>query len=166
MRTMEPLDKLVAKHPFLTGLDPQFLQFLTDCATVRRFAAQQQIFREGNEADHFYLIVSGRVSLETDVPGSGLVTIQVLGPGDALGWSWLFPPYQWHFTAKTLAPTEVISFTAADLREKAARNRDFQNEMLIRISRTLLQRLQGTRREMVKLLSKARAATKNSDEQN
>jgi CRP-like cAMP-binding protein len=151
MQTLDALTSLLKSHPFLAGLTPEFYEFFHRHATIRRFASQQQIFHEGGEADHFYLILFGEVALDTLVPGCGTVTIQRLGPREALGWSWLFPPYQWHFTATTLAPTEVISFNAEALRAKAAENRDFHNELLIRVAKTLFERLQGTRMQLITL---------------
>jgi CRP-like cAMP-binding protein len=151
MQTLDTLTDLIKSHPFVAGFDPDFYEYFLDCGTLRRFASQQQIFHEGGEADHFYLILSGEVALETFVPGCGTVTIQRLGPKEALGWSWLFPPHQWHFTATTLAPTEVISFDAEALRAKAAENRDFRDELLTRVSKTLLERLQGTREQLIDL---------------
>jgi CRP/FNR family transcriptional regulator, cyclic AMP receptor protein len=145
MQTLDPLENLIKEHPFLAGLSSEFCEFLCECASLRRFASHQQIFQEGGEADHFYLILTGAVSLETVVPGRGIITIQSLGPGEALGWSWLFPPYEWQFTATTRAPTEVISFDASALRAKAAGDRDFRDELLTRVAKTLFQRLQATR---------------------
>src|SRR5687768_9852745 len=127
MQTMVALKTVVEEHPFLSGLDPKFCSFFYDCASIRRFASQQVIFQEGGEADHFYLIINGNVTLETFVPGCGMVTIQTLGPGDALGWSWLFRPYKWHFTAVTHAPTEVISLDASRLLAKASEDREFHD---------------------------------------
>jgi len=151
MQTIDALETLIKEHPFLSGLTPKFCDFFHDCASLRRLAAEQQIFHEREVADHFYLILSGEVSLETFVPGSGMVTIQILGRGEALGWSWLFPPYQWHFTATTRAPAEVISFDAAALRGKAEENRDFRDELLSRVAKTLHQRLLGTRMRLIDL---------------
>lgn len=149
MQTLDGLEVLIKEHPFLAELNPEFYDFFHDCGSLRRFASHQQIFQEGGEADHFYLILTGTVALETFVPGRGMVTIQTLGPGEALGWSWLFPPQQWHFTATTRAPTEVISFNAAALRAKAEENRDFRDELLTRVAKTLLDRLQATRRQLI-----------------
>jgi CRP-like cAMP-binding protein len=151
VQTLDTLTDLIKTHPFLAGLAPEFYEFLDGCATLRRFASQQQIFHEGADADHFYLILSGEVALETFVSGWGMVTIQRVGPKQALGWSWLFPPHQWHFTATTLAPTEVISFDAEALCAKAAEDRDFRDELLTRVSRTLLERLQSTRAQLIDL---------------
>lgn len=149
MQTADTLKTLITEHPFLEGLRPEFCDFFQDCATIRRFASQQRIFNEDGEADHFYLILTGSVALETPIPECGLVTIQKLGAGEVLGWSWLFPPYEWHFTATTREPTEVISLDAAALRARAEQDRDFQDELLTRIVKTLYKRLMGTREQLV-----------------
>ena len=149
MQTIDSIEGLIETHPFWFGLGPAHVHFLRERATLRRFASHQQIFHEGGNADHFYLILSGKVALETFVPGAGMTTIQTLGPGEALGWSWLFPPYQWHFTARTAEPTEVVSFEAARLREKAEDDRDFRDELLTRSAKMLLNRLENTRMQLI-----------------
>ena len=151
MTALPALEELIATHPFLEGLDPRFLQILAECASLRRFGSQQHIFQEGGEADHFYLILNGKVMLETAVPGCGTLVIQTLGSGEALGWSWLFPPYQWSFTAVTAAPTEVISFAAPFLRERAQENAELANEFLKRLAKSMIQRLQFTRQTLSEL---------------
>jgi len=151
MQTMDSLDSVIMNHPFLSGLNPHFYHYFADCASLQRFGPGQEIFHEGNDASHFYLIHSGKVSLETFVPGCGMVRIQALEPGEALGWSWLFPPHQWHFSASATEPTELIAFDAASLRDKAEENRDFGNELLTRVAKILLERLQGTRMQLIDL---------------
>lgn len=149
MQTVDSVEDLVETHPFCFGLSSEHIHFLRNGATLRRFASQQEIFHEGEEADHFYLIVSGEVALESAVPGAGAATIENIEAGQALGWSWLFPPYRWHFTARTVEPTEVISFEAARLRDKAGEDRDFRDELLSRISKVLLNRLEHTRMQLI-----------------
>lgn len=149
MKTLDRLESLIMKHPFLSGFDPHYYHFFNECAVLRRYEPGQEIFHEHGNAEHFYLIQSGKVALETFVPGRGMVTIQTLGPGEALGWSWLFPPRQWHFSASAIEPTELIEFDAAHLREKAEENRDFGNELISRVARVLLERLQGTREQLI-----------------
>ena len=59
------------------------------------------------------MIHHGKVVLEaTYVSGEGLIPIQTLGAGEALGWSWLFPPHQWQFSARAVEPTEAVVFKA------------------------------------------------------
>jgi len=149
MQNLAALETLIEEHPFLAGFNGKYREFLRRCASVRRFAYQQQLFHEGENADHFYLIVEGAIALETFVPAGGMIAIQSLGPGEALGFSWLFPPHKWRFTATTREPTDVIFFDAVALRAKVEQDRNFSNELLARIARTLHDRLRHTRRQLI-----------------
>jgi len=84
-----------------------------------QFEAGESIFEEGSPANRFYLILEGAVALESEVKDRGRITIQTLGPGNDLGWSWFFPPYCWRFSARTLEATEAITFDGRALREQA-----------------------------------------------
>ena len=75
--------------------------------------------------------------------------MHTVNAGDALGWSWLYPPYQWQFSARALDPVEAVAFGAASLRERAAENHDFGYDLLLRMGRMMLDTLQGTRRKLV-----------------
>jgi CRP-like cAMP-binding protein len=150
---MKTLDKaireLVTGHPFFKHLNSRYIHLLTDCAELVRFGPGEDIFREGQEADRLYLIHKGRVSLETFVPRMGATTVQTLGAGGALGWSWLYAPHRWQFSARALEPVEAIAFSAVSLREKIEENHDFGYDLLLRIGRVILERLQNTRRKLV-----------------
>jgi CRP/FNR family transcriptional regulator, cyclic AMP receptor protein len=151
MQTINSVEELVESHPFLSDLAPRYFHFLGENASLREIEAGHQVFHEGGEAECFYLIVRGKIELTTFVPGSGVALIQSLEGGEALGWSWLFPPYEWHFTATAVAPTELIVFDAAKLREKIKQDTKFSNELVTRVAQTLVQRLQGTRAQLVDL---------------
>jgi CRP-like cAMP-binding protein len=153
---MEPLQEMIVKHPFWAGLDPRYFDLLLGCATFERFGADHLIFKEGENADQFYLIQNGHVTLSAFVPGRGSVTILTVSAGDALGWSWLFPPYQWHFSARASNFTETIVFAAKTFRDKAEQNHDFGYELIKRISKLLLQRLQETRLQLVDFYGSSR----------
>jgi len=82
--------------------------------------------------------------------------MQTIGPGDALGWSWLFPPYQWRFSARSIDATEAVSFGARSLREYDEENHDFGYDLAMRIERIVLERLQSTRLLLADLYGEAR----------
>ena len=146
---MRTLEQTIADHPFWKGFHPNYFHLLKACASEMRFGVQQQIFQEESDADHFYLIRAGRVALETFVPGTGVITIQTIGTGEALGWSWLFPPYRWHFSARSIDETDVVAFDAQALREKTEENHDFGYDIAMRIAQIMLQRLQATRMQLL-----------------
>lgn len=143
--------EIIINHPFFKGLRLQFVPFLTDCASLMRVRIQETIFREGQEATHLYLLHTGRVVLETFVPREGTTTVQTLEAGEALGLSWLFPPYQWQFSARAIEPCELVALNSMSLREKAQENPEFGYDLLTRMSQLMWQRLQNTRRRLVEL---------------
>jgi len=146
MQTLEPI---LAAHPFFKDLDPGYLQLAVGCASNIRFDAEQFICREGEEANQFYLIRHGRVALEISVPGRGPLIVQTLEEGDILGWSWLFPPYHWHFDARAVELTRAIALDGKCLRTKCEEDHDLGYELLRRFSHIIMQRLQATRMQVL-----------------
>ena len=96
--TLEPILK---EHLFFKGITPDYLSLLVSCASNVRFDAGEYLMREGEEANNFYLLRHGEVSVEVAIPGKGHRTVEKLHEGDVVGWSWLFPPYRWHYSVKS-----------------------------------------------------------------
>jgi CRP/FNR family transcriptional regulator, cyclic AMP receptor protein len=142
---MKTLEGILSKHPFFDGLDPRYIQLAVGCAANVRFNAGEVVFREGEEANNFYLIREGKVALEVFVPGHGSLTIQTLHDGEILGWSWLIPPYHWRFDARAAETTRAIEFDGKCLREKCEEDHDMGYELLKRIASILGERLDATR---------------------
>jgi len=139
----------VALHPFLAGMNRSQLALLTDCAMVVHFNPGQLIFREGELANRFYLIETGKVILESSARFGEPVIIDKVGAGDLLGWSWMFPPYVWHFTARAVERTEAIFFYGTILREYCERDHALGYELFKRMSAVMVKRLQATREKML-----------------
>ena len=147
----EAIAEQVVHHPFLRGLNRSQLTLLTDCALPATFKAGEVIFREGGKADRFYLIEKGKVVLESGAEIDAPVVIETIGPGDLLGWSWMIPPFRWHFTARAIEATEAIFFASPILREYCERDHSLGFELHKRMSEVMMRRLQAARKKMVAL---------------
>ncbi|WP_129287477.1 cyclic nucleotide-binding domain-containing protein [Streptomyces sp. GZWMJZ-114] len=79
------------------------------------FAEDFRIFSEHQPAGKFWVIHSGTVALDLGVPGSRRTTLETLGTGDLLGWSWMFPPKIWHFGAVAFSPVRAYEFGAMEV---------------------------------------------------
>jgi CRP/FNR family cyclic AMP-dependent transcriptional regulator len=143
------LNAAIDAHPFLGGLKPAHLQALKANALLMHYKEGEVIFRERDPANRFYLIRKGSVALESRPAEHEPVLIQTIGPGDVLGWSWLFPPYYWHFDARALEPTEAIFFYATRLREQCEQDSDLGYELMKRMAGVVIHRLQATRRHLL-----------------
>src|SRR5688572_19837143 len=90
---------------FFAGMKQKHIDLLHETSTYAEFGSGDVIFQAGGPANSFHLIEHGMVALEADMEGAGLVQIANLKDGEPLGWSWLFPPYMWHFHARALKRT-------------------------------------------------------------
>ena len=147
----------VAAHPFFVGMSAHYIRLLADCAIATRFEKDQVIFRAGETANRFYLIESGKIVLEAgENAGCAPVIIDRIGAGDLLGWSWIFPPYIWHFTARAVEPTNSIFFYGTILREYCDKDSALGYELFKRMSEVMIRRLQGARSQLLEAMVKTR----------
>lgn len=146
---METLEAILAKHPFFDQLEQCHLDLLVGCASNVRFDAGQFILRDGEEANHFYLIRHGKVALEIFAGHRGPITVETLEDGDIVGWSWLFPPYRWRFDARAVEITRAIALDGKCLRTKSEQDHDLGYELLKRFARIVEERLEATRLQLL-----------------
>ena len=148
---MENLKTILSQHPFFKDLSENHLNLVTGCASNVRFDAGDYIFHEGEEAHQFYLIRHGCVGIEIIGPDRGPITIQTLSDGEILGWSWLIPPYEWHFDARVTELTRALALDAKCLRNKCETDHDLGYDLLKRFTGVMEQRLQATVMQLLDL---------------
>jgi len=148
------LEAAVAAHSFFKEMSPPHIRLLADCAMRAQFAIGQVIFAKGETANRFYLIERGKVALESSA-GDDVVRIGEVGPGDLLGWSWIFPPYRWHFDARAIEPTAAIFMYGTILREYCEADPALGYELFKRMSEVMMRRLQAAREKLSDAMKKA-----------
>ncbi len=131
---VDTLEPILAKLPFFEGLEKRHIELLVGCASNARYMADEYLYREGEEANQFFIVRQGKVSIEMAVPGRGIVTLQTHDEGDVVGWAWLLPPYRWYFTARAVEMTRVIALDGVCLRRKCEQDADLGYEFLKRFS--------------------------------
>ena len=145
----ETMATRLALQPFFAGMNRAQLVLLADCAVSVRFQSGDVILREGDDADRVYLIETGKVILESGKEHGKPVVVDTIGGGDLLGWSWMFPPYTWQFTARAVEPTRAIFFSGPVLREYCERDHALGYELLKRLTAVMNRRMQNARRKML-----------------
>jgi CRP/FNR family transcriptional regulator, cyclic AMP receptor protein len=150
---METLERVVAAHPFFADLHTQYTQLLVGCASNLRITSGTYVFREGEEADQFYLIRKGRIALEVAAPQHKPIIVDTLEEGDILGWSWLVPPYRWRLNARAVETTMAIALDGKCLRAKCEENHDLGYELLKRFALVMDRRLEATRFQLLDVYS-------------
>jgi CRP/FNR family transcriptional regulator, cyclic AMP receptor protein len=145
MTTTPTAAAALSDHPFLSSIPVGSLRRLVTHVRCQTYPAGEQIFREGEHADRFFLIRHGLVQLDIEVSGRGLVEVERLGPDAALGWSWLFSPYLWQLSATVVERTSVLVFDADALQTAMASDPALGYELMRRFAAVMFDRLNATR---------------------
>jgi CRP-like cAMP-binding protein len=142
---VEVTASVLERQRFLYGLRSEQLEALAATASEVLFPAGYRIFAEGGYTGKFWLVESGYVALDVQVPGAGSAVIGTVGIGEVLGWSWLLPPYQWAFGAQCVTEVHAIEFSAPAVRDRCEADPALGYELTRRLLPVLAGRLAATR---------------------
>ncbi len=140
-----PVRDLLSAHCFTRDLRPDHVDRVVACARVVDMPAGTVLFREGDPADEFHLVVDGRVAVQMHVPGRGSQVVDTVEACETVGWSWLVPPYRWFFDATAVTDVTAISVDALALRELAESDAEFGYALLRQTTAVMLERMQAAR---------------------
>jgi CRP/FNR family transcriptional regulator, cyclic AMP receptor protein len=149
------LYNLIAAQPIFEGLSPNQLILLAQSAMEINFAPDQFIFEKGVSADRFYLILEGEVELRSEAKNHGTISIQILGQGETLGWTWLFPqehmfpPYHIFSSARAVERTKALFFCTTWLREQCHEDRALGYQLTNRIAAVAMENLKDIEQRLL-----------------
>ncbi len=146
---MQTIEEILAQHDFFRDMDPVYLKLLAGCGMNVRFDPGDYLFREGEPANTFFLIRHGQVAIELYDPRRGQLPIDTAGENEVLGWSWLYPPYKWHFSARAVSLTRAIAMDGKCLRDKCDADHDLGYDLMRRFALIIIDRLQATRLQVL-----------------
>jgi len=114
------MDALWSQGELFAGLSREGLQKLLATGRLRALQADEYLCLLGDDASDFYVLVKGQVDLCFPMRLGGAVkdvTVESVGPGQAVGWSALVKPHRFTLSARAIEPSEVIRFARRDLLE-------------------------------------------------
>ena len=140
------------EHAFLAGFRPEHIDRLAAMANEVHFDRDQVIFRENEESSFFYLILSGKVSLEITALGKTL-RVQTLTEGEELGWSSVLSSPGKRFQARAVTVVRAFVFDGARLREECDKDCSFGFALMRRLLSVVAGRLQAFRMQLLDVYS-------------
>lgn len=146
---IESLKPIIKAQPFFLGFSEEMTELIVGCAENVRFTGGEYLIHEGEPANEFFLIREGRVALSLHGAQYGKLTVQTLDAGEMIGWSWLVPPYRARFDAVAIEDTRALRFDGECLRGKCEQDPATGYELLKRVSRTLAERLESARLQLM-----------------
>jgi CRP/FNR family transcriptional regulator, cyclic AMP receptor protein len=152
--TERTIRDLLGEHPFFADMAAEHLDLLAGCGRNEVFPAGTVLAHQGDPAERFHVLRTGRVALSIDVARREPLVIATLGPGDVLGWSWLFPPYSWRFDVEATSETHAIGLDGVCLRAKCDADPVLGYALMRRFAQILVGRLEATRLQLVDVYGK------------
>jgi CRP-like cAMP-binding protein len=149
---MEKIEAALAAHPFFKGMAPGLVQELVDIASEVTFNPGDIVCRVDDEATLFYLILSGKIAVQTFSSWKGPITVATMGEGDDLGRFWVEKPYRWRFEARAQQLTRCIALEVGKLSQKCEANHDLGYEFLKRYTYSLVLQFRATRLQLLDML--------------
>ena len=96
----------IKQKELFKGMDKAFIKEIVDLTEKKTYRSEDVIFREGNHANRFYVLLRGRVRLTV---GEGRqVAFTVNHAGEAFGWSSLLGRSTYAASAVCQAPTTLL----------------------------------------------------------
>lgn len=146
MPTGEETASLLSRTEVFSGLERRELDEVVHVSVPRRWERGEMIFREGDEGDTTYLLMSGAVLLTREHQDGRVVAIAELRSGDMFGELAMFRGEKRSATAEAIEPTEAVALLAPDVQRLIKQNPDIAGKLLNalaeRVSRTTERLLQ------------------------
>jgi signal transduction histidine kinase len=155
---MQPTIETLKQFDFFEGIPYEALEKIASLAREETCTDGSVLFSEGAQAENFFLIVDGKVSIEklvqlgrTGTPRRA--TIGVVGPWQPVGWSSLVHPYIYTSSIVCLEETTTLSIKGEQLRQLMDDNPEVGCELISRVASIIRERLNNSSSTLTYFLS-------------
>ena len=145
----QSIEDYLSTHTFFSGLNDNFMKFLLNATTELQIKRGEVLFQQGGNADKFFLLRNGQVSIQVPALEGPALDIQTLGENQILGWSWLIPPYRWNFLARAVEDSDLLEFDGNAILARCEEDPEFGYELFKRFASLMSERLDAARQKMM-----------------
>ncbi len=138
--------------PDLTNLGGTQRTALLERARVDTIAKGDNIYLEGDPATDVCFVISGRIDLEAQTMRGTPIVLDVLGPGDLLGWSACLGMGNATATSHCQSDTHLLRIEGSMLRELLEQDSSRGLLVMTDIAKTVARRLRESRNRLTHLL--------------
>ncbi|MEA3326814.1 MAG: Crp/Fnr family transcriptional regulator [Chloroflexota bacterium] len=121
--------------PWFHDLSHENIQHLLKAAEIRSYEKDDVIFVEGEQNHLLYVILEGRIQIESFIPGHGLLPIYIAEPLDVIGWSSLTPVVRQNPScSRVIENSRLIAFRAEKLLQMCEINHELGFVIMRRVA--------------------------------
>jgi len=153
---LNQIDKIatIKSIPWFHGLSAESTHQLLEVAEFRSIEYDEVVFAEGAQNASLYLILTGRIQVESLIPGHGMLPIYFAEPLDVIGWSSLTPVVRHNpCCARGLEKSRLLAFQAKKLEYFCEINHDLGYIIMRRLANIVASSMLNHRLKLLGLIS-------------
>lgn len=140
---------LLKEFSFFKGFTDEELSKLAEIATEESFKAGAQVYKKGDPASKFYLLIEGKIVMQMDSYMGPhrppmQVTVDLVTRGEAMGWSSVVEPYLYTLGARCMDDSRALAFDAEKLRDLLNKNHTLGYKFALAVAKVIATRLTHT----------------------
>ncbi len=151
--------KILHQYAFFATLSPTQLKLIAKIAREISYDIGTMIFKEGDNADGLYILVSGSIDLffTVDVDSRSEdrkeLHFGIINPGELFGISALVEPFTLTSSARVTKPSMVIRIDGISLQNLCMKDDKLAYALIQQVARTSMERLSAARLQLATALS-------------
>jgi CRP-like cAMP-binding protein len=130
-------DEVVRRAPLFTALDEAAAVSLRASMDTVKIAKGSILFKEGDDGEHLYVIIDGKLKLGTSSGDGRENLLSILGPGEMFGELSLFDPGPRTSTATAVTDAKLLSLSHEKVIPWLKQNPEVSLQLLTRLSQRL-----------------------------
>jgi CRP/FNR family cyclic AMP-dependent transcriptional regulator len=130
-------EEVVRRAPLFTALDEAAAVSLRASMDTVKIAKGSILFKEGDDGEHLYVIIDGKLKLGTSSGDGRENLLSILGPGDMFGELSLFDPGPRTSTATAVTDAKLLSLSHEKVIPWLKQNPEVSLQLLTRLSQRL-----------------------------
>ena len=130
-------EEVVRRAPLFTALDDAAAASLRASMDAIKIAKGSILFKEGDDGEHLYIIIDGKLKLGTSSGDGRENLLSILGPGEMFGELSLFDPGPRTSTATAVTDAKLLSLSHEKVIPWLKQNPEVSLQLLTRLSQRL-----------------------------
>jgi CRP-like cAMP-binding protein len=136
----------------LENLDDSMLGKMLPFTQMHLFGDRAVIFKEGQQAENFYMLLKGKVVLEVEASESIMISLGSVKSGYSFGWSALLRGSKYTSYAVCVEPCEVIAIPGNIFLQLLEENHSMGYRVMVDVVTILKRRLERRTGQFLKTL--------------
>ena len=146
---MPGIKSTIRNTNFFAELPDDDVELIASYGQETQLKRGDMLFKQDDAAKSFYIVCSGKVSVEVPALYGPPLIVQELSDGQILGWSWLIKPYKWSFSARAESDTQLIAFDGPKVLQHCEEDPAFGYRILKMFTQLMSERLAAARLQMM-----------------